>query len=112
LKFQDLESKGDDFEDIQNAGVMVSLELWGDTSLRLWILSRPRFNYTWGVKLENRLAPVLGADAHSIKAWPDPGGLWPHLGSGLQPSDFRGAAYLGLRPRLVYGALSALGTVA
>ena len=27
----------------------------------------------------------------------------PHLRSGLQPPDFRGAGYLGLRPRLVYG---------
>jgi hypothetical protein len=25
---QDIESKGDDLQDIQNAGVMVSLELW------------------------------------------------------------------------------------
>jgi hypothetical protein len=35
LKLQDIENKGDDLQDLQNAGVMVSLELWGDTSLRL-----------------------------------------------------------------------------
>jgi hypothetical protein len=35
LALQDLENKGDNLQDIQNAGVMVSLELWGDTSLRL-----------------------------------------------------------------------------
>jgi hypothetical protein len=32
---QDLENKGDDLQDLQNAGVMVALELWGGTSLRL-----------------------------------------------------------------------------
>jgi hypothetical protein len=35
LDLQDLENKQDNLQDIQNAGVMVSLELWGDTSLRL-----------------------------------------------------------------------------
>src|ERR1017187_900403 len=35
LNFQDLESKGDDLQDLQNAGVVASLELLGDTSLRL-----------------------------------------------------------------------------
>ena len=28
LILQDLENKGDSFQDLQNAGVMVSLELW------------------------------------------------------------------------------------
>jgi hypothetical protein len=28
LNFQDLENKGDNLQDLQNAGVMVSLELW------------------------------------------------------------------------------------
>jgi hypothetical protein len=32
---QDIENKGDDLQDLQNAGVMVVSELWGDTSLRL-----------------------------------------------------------------------------
>ena len=32
---QDLENKGDDLQDLKNAGVMVYLELWGDTNLRL-----------------------------------------------------------------------------
>jgi hypothetical protein len=32
---QDLENKGDNLQDLENAGVMVSLELWGDTSLSL-----------------------------------------------------------------------------
>jgi hypothetical protein len=35
LDLQDIENKQDNLQDIQNAGVMVSLELWGDTSLRL-----------------------------------------------------------------------------
>jgi hypothetical protein len=37
LNLQDLESKGDDLQDLQNAGVMVSLETSGDTSLRLMV---------------------------------------------------------------------------
>jgi hypothetical protein len=28
LNLQDIENKGDDLQDLQNAGVMVSLELW------------------------------------------------------------------------------------
>jgi hypothetical protein len=28
MKLQDLENKGDNLQDLQNAGVMVSLELW------------------------------------------------------------------------------------
>ena len=35
MNLQDLENKGDVLQDLQNAGVMGSLELWGDTSLRL-----------------------------------------------------------------------------
>jgi hypothetical protein len=53
-----LENKGDDLQDRQNAGVMVSLELWETQALGWWILSRPGFNYTRGVKLAGHLSRV------------------------------------------------------
>jgi hypothetical protein len=43
-------TKGHCLQDLQNAGVMVSLELWGDTSLRLVDSVSTYVNYTWGVK--------------------------------------------------------------
>jgi hypothetical protein len=47
---QDLENKGDNLQDLQNAGVMGSLELWETQAGGWWILSQPSFNYTRGVK--------------------------------------------------------------
>jgi hypothetical protein len=45
---QNPENKEDNLQDIQNAGVMVSLELWETQACGWWILSLPEFNYTWG----------------------------------------------------------------
>jgi len=49
---QDLENKGDDLQDLQNAGVMVYLELWETQACGWWILSLSIFNYTRCVKRE------------------------------------------------------------
>jgi hypothetical protein len=39
---QDIENKGDDLQDLQNAGVMVYLEFWARTqTYGWWILSLP-----------------------------------------------------------------------
>jgi hypothetical protein len=52
---QNIENKEAILQDLQNAGVMVALELCGDTSLRLADSVSPVFNYTRGVK---RLSPI------------------------------------------------------
>jgi hypothetical protein len=58
LSLQDLENKGDDLQDPQNAGVIVALELWETQAWGWWILSRPSFNYTWGVKQRTGVCAV------------------------------------------------------
>jgi hypothetical protein len=39
---QDPENKRDNLQDLENAGVMVSLELWETQACGWWILSRPK----------------------------------------------------------------------
>jgi hypothetical protein len=43
LSLQDIENKGDDLQDPQNAGVIVALELWETQAWGWWILSRPNY---------------------------------------------------------------------
>jgi hypothetical protein len=55
---QDLENKGDNLQDLQNAGVTVSLELWGDTSLRLLDSVSTYVNYTWWCQGRDRIGTI------------------------------------------------------